>query len=708
MTIFRRETRIDLADRLLHLGYYRSGFDAALRFLIATRRRITFAFVQVMFFCLDAVTASRLSFVAAIDAHEAGGANDLFLTASGTFSFPSLVAVAADLAKLPKYRDAVAIIVPDRDTEIALSAKAGSARVINVQRYWLDQKRDIAIHETAYSALSALREACRAATKGDESSACSEMFETIFLGLHSLMIRNLRVTEALQEARRSGARIVVLLIDGNLEFMANCYDALVQAAPQPDIPLMLTRFRTGGTFVPVTLRADLSARLVAARAHLGRYTSAPSISAKGTDKAAVEETQIALVTGALPSSIYWQAALNFAEMACREKIAMRVLVSHGSAARKLRHLGCPIEIASSSIGQTSGAQFAEAYGALLELFESFTTGSRPTDLVERAAKAIEWTLVQLTSSRFIDLVGYRAFRSRSDMRRWLAARSIRAVVVVPHWSDLGWPACNAARDLRLPTASAPAVTVAGNRASIVRWDKVDLIGCYGLQCEAAFRRLGYPAEKLAVVGNMTLDHAFSRKKADARRAIKALRHLDTGRKLVLFATSGINKQEKEILAAIGGVCADQATNAHLVLRPHPSIGRRGYLAMTRELPEHTTTIITDGSVHDAIIAADVVITDFSTVGAEAVLLDRPLLVVNLTGAPFPANNYAELGVAVQASSVEDVGTDLRRLLSEGTYWPDADASRIRFIEAYNWGGDGQASRRFADAVARLASEAVRG
>ncbi len=78
-----------------------------------------FAFVQVVFFCLDTLTSSRLSFVAAIEAHSADGANDLFSTASGAFSFPSLVAVAADPAKLPKYQDAVAIIVPDRDTEIA-------------------------------------------------------------------------------------------------------------------------------------------------------------------------------------------------------------------------------------------------------------------------------------------------------------------------------------------------------------------------------------------------------------------------------------------------------------------------------------------------------------------------------------------------------------------------------------------------------------
>ena len=107
---------------------------------------------------------------------------------------------------------------------------------------------------------------------------------------------------------------------------------------------------------------------------------------------------------------------------------------------------------------------------------------------------------------------------------------------------------------------------------------------------------------------------------------------------------------------------------------------------------------TEGSIHDALVAAEFVVTDFSTAGAEAVLLGRPLLTVNTTGTPFAANDYAAFGVAVQACTLDEAGPLLRRLLDEGCFWPQAEAARARFIEAYNWQGDGRACRRFLEFI----------
>jgi hypothetical protein len=284
------------------------------------------------------------------------------------------------------------------------------------------------------------------------------------------------------------------------------------------------------------------------------------------------------------------------------------------------------------------------------------------------------------------------------MERWLAQNDIRSIIALPHWSRLAWATINAARTLHLPVASAPAVTVVGNCASIVGWEGLSLVGCYGEQCRAAFTDLGYLPDRLVLVGNISLDHTYRLSRERIRRSLPVLRGVSSNRRIVLFATSGINTNEPDILRAIGAVCAEPDIGALLVVRPHPAVGERPYRGVVRKLPDQVALIMQGSDVHEAIVAADVVVTDFSTVGAEAALLGRPVLVVNMTGAPFPANNYADLGVAVQASSLAEIAPRLRRLLLEGRYWANADAAATRFVAGYDWQGDGQAARRFLRAV----------
>ena len=149
------------------------------------------------------------------------------------------------------------------------------------------------------------------------------------------------------------------------------------------------------------------------------------------------------------------------------------------------------------------------------------------------------------------------------------------------------------------------------------------------------------------------------------------------------------------------VCVEPGGSTGLIVRPHPSLGGKAYIGYLSAYGDDRVVVSDAGSIIDAITAADVVITDYSTSGAHAILMDRPVMVINTSGAPFPANDYAALGVAAVATSVADVGSTLARLLAEGWYWPNARSARAAFKDAYNWGGDGQAGDRFLAAVAAL-------
>ena len=703
----RYESKLDATDRFLHLLAKWPPAEELWRRSTEWRKRAIFGLYRNYNRLLTLIGVARSDVVARAIELSDYGSSDLLLTTDSYLRLPQLVGLAAELAELPGFRGAVAVIVQDPAAEAMFRDIAGRARLINLQRFWLDQSIDVANHDAARETLAMLRRAARTHSE-------TEMVEAIAMNMHTQLITALRMRAALTAARDEGARIIAAAVDGDVRFYALCYEALARDAPRPIVALSQYALGRRAQFDPVDLRFDIAASLSIARQHLVRFgddegsASAPDASADAAPPGASESSDtagaeaIALVSDALPGSIYWHALQNFAEMARREGRQVRALVSRGTAAARLRPHCTSVDIAVPSLGQTSGRAFQRRYEELLATLER--VAALPEGTTSDAVRlCLDYALARLTLPQSIDSLGYRSYRTIEDVRRWLMSRQFSSVVVLPHWSTLAWAALGVSRSLDLPTASAPVVTITGNNASLVEWWGIGLIGCYGTQCKSAFMALGYRPQQLELVGNLTLDRALGSTQDEARRANRDFGALTaSGRRLILYATSGVNKNEPDILAAIVTLCNASDANIALAVRPHPTIGRQLYADVLETAPKDRVAIVTKGTVHEAIAAADVVITDYSTVGAEAVLLKRPLLVVNMTGAPFPANNYADLGVAVEARRPGEVPALLRRLLDEGCYWPDAEEKLARFTEAYNWGGDGHASRRFLERLEQRA------
>src|SRR5690606_19541022 len=72
-------------------------------------------------------------------------------------------------------------------------------------------------------------------------------------------------------------------------------------------------------------------------------------------------------------------------------------------------------------------------------------------------------------------------------------------------------------------------------------------------------------------------------------------------------------------------------------------------------------VLQDANVYELIVASDVVLTQFSTVGLEAAVLDRSTLVVNFSGATYPVDLHA-MGVAEVATTEDELKQKLIDLL----------------------------------------------
>jgi CDP-glycerol glycerophosphotransferase (TagB/SpsB family) len=85
-------------------------------------------------------------------------------------------------------------------------------------------------------------------------------------------------------------------------------------------------------------------------------------------------------------------------------------------------------------------------------------------------------------------------------------------------------------------------------------------------------------------------------------------------------------------------------------------------------------ILTEMSVRDLIAVSDMLITFFSTVGIETVLLKKPLITLNLSGKPNPVP-LADYGVAIEITRVEDIAGTVRRVLDDADLRARLDRAR---------------------------------
>ena len=643
------------------------------------------------------------------------GRDPILLFAHNLLLVPDVARVAARLARQPEHVDKVAVIVPNSATEAALKPLTGPATLINMQKFWLDQSIDIANHDLIRRVLD-LHTAARSRMQPDRAGSKPhlDLFEAMYMDMHIELLQMLRLGCAMQAALDAGKSTIAVCF-GVARWQHGFFRNFLQTPSRGEISSLVTRhIYHHELFATLDPGPSPSEMIQSARA---RQASDPAKPGENTDRPIVGSTaqiidrdsrSVALITDSAPESSYWPTVINLALAARQSGRSLRILVESPAAVEALRSEGFVVDEFSLAAACGADQRFREAYAALIDELEA--TANLADGNADRRLPALQGHLVaRFAEPEVGDHVALLNYRIRELIERWMLDHRIGSVVVLPHWGRLAWLAVGVANALGLPSACTPAVTVAGNSASIVGWNWLSLVGCYGLQCLDAFASQGYPAARLQLIGSLALDRATRISREDARKRIKTFSVLARGgRRVLLYGTSGVNRNEREILAELVDLCRDPAANVALVVRPHPSIGHLYYeeaLGAALGSGQRVAAVISEGTAHDNIAAADVIITDFSTIGAEAVLIGRPLLVVNTTGRPFPANNYADLGVAVQANSVDEIRPMLQRLVDEGAFWSNAQASREAFTNAYNWGGDGKAGVRLLDGLEELACRA---
>jgi hypothetical protein len=208
----------------------------------------------------------------------------------------------------------------------------------------------------------------------------------------------------------------------------------------------------------------------------------------------------------------------------------------------------------------------------------------------------------------------------------------------------------------------------------------------------------FPPEALVVTGSSRLDALVATVRRMTPEDVRLLRQslgLDTSQHLVLVASKFV-----QIRAAFDQLVSSVAAmpNIRLIVKCHPAEGREPYLKVARGRP-NVSIAPAQADLARLLAAARLVVTVNSTVAIDAMVLGVPSLVLSLPGNLSP---FVEAGAMIGAAD-EDIGPALESLLYDEGRRDQLLRAGHAFMARHGIRSDGQAARRSADVLVRLAA-----
>jgi UDP-N-acetylglucosamine 2-epimerase len=219
----------------------------------------------------------------------------------------------------------------------------------------------------------------------------------------------------------------------------------------------------------------------------------------------------------------------------------------------------------------------------------------------------------------------------------------------------------------------------------------------------------YPAHELVLTGSPKLDQLQESARGWDRAATRAELGVPASEPLVVVASRfrGIRRTHQSIGSALPGlVRALEALGARTVIKPHPAEGAEDYARVLAETGVTRAQIVPPGAdLLRLLHAADALVTVESLAAVEALVLERPVVVLN---APTNLRAMVEAGVALGVPVGADPTDALRRALVDESTREQLRVARARYRPQIAFGADGGATARILDLVRSTAGVPVGG
>lgn len=205
---------------------------------------------------------------------------------------------------------------------------------------------------------------------------------------------------------------------------------------------------------------------------------------------------------------------------------------------------------------------------------------------------------------------------------------------------------------------------------------------------------GIHSEDITVTGQPAFDELYSLKRQskcqDTIKKIKKRLGYPLDKKNILWATQKTPDQPRILQALL------KIANVHedilLTIKVHPGENLEQYEELIQQNNCKRNVILKGTELYDLLMITDAVITEFSTVGLEAILLDKPVITINLSG--HSKILYTQTPAVTSVYKLEQLECEIEKVL----YDQDMSARVAQGRRLFE--NDGKATERVYDVIRR--------
>jgi hypothetical protein len=234
----------------------------------------------------------------------------------------------------------------------------------------------------------------------------------------------------------------------------------------------------------------------------------------------------------------------------------------------------------------------------------------------------------------------------------------------------------------------------------------DATALFGASARRLLTHLGHPRpDSLVLTGSPKFDELVERARAVDRDALRAKMGAAPGQPLLAVASRF--RAIRDTHAAIGAVfpslvAAVRALGVRCVVKPHPAESRAEYLGAVGLSDPAVDVLSPSADLLDLLIAADALVTVESLSAIEALVVGRPVVILNM---PTHLGALVDAGVALGVDAGADPADAVRRALLDPDTRNALQHARALYLDELALGVDGRATERI---VALLRAAAARG
>jgi len=314
-------------------------------------------------------------------------------------------------------------------------------------------------------------------------------------------------------------------------------------------------------------------------------------------------------------------------------------------------------------------------------------------------------LILLQTNHFLNYLINQIFSSVAIMiitKRIIDHIKLKSIVT-SHNGSKDLPAVvSVAKSNNILTVSIPSFII---RARYL-WFKSDKICIYGKQGEEVLKSLDCDEKRIFLTGNPRYDYIKTINPFKNKKFLEDKYNLNSSKKLIIIGMNRWHKEDDLWMSNLIKFCNKK--DFEIVIKIHP-IYKQNNL---HEESENKINIIKENCknlkflfTYDIdptilISASDLVITDYSNLGIEATILDKPMITVNFSGENLDyTTRYHEYGASIYLEDYNKLEDLVEKIFIDEKDIESLTKGRKEIADLYNSYNDGKATQRILKLLA---------